>query len=217
MMAISDERLARVEEALAMLRTLMFDPAGAFESLKDAPLRQAFSFYLRLLVVFAVLFAAIAATIPHFLTQLPEVFPDAQTFLMLFAPMIDIIVRTPPLLIFGGVFVALLFGGIVGMLISAVWLHIWVYAFGGRQGFKQTLKAYMLGMTPFLVLGWIPIINIFGAIWAILAVLNGIMQLHDMYSGAAILALLVSLLIPGIAALAAMPVAMPHLVGVMGW
>ncbi|HEX59440.1 MAG TPA: hypothetical protein ENF26_04765 [Methanomicrobia archaeon] len=106
MMAISDERLARVEEALAMLRTLMFDPAGAFESLKDAPLRQAFSFYLRLLVVFAVLFAAIAATIPHFLTQLPEVFPDAQTFLMLFAPMIDIIVRTPPLLIFGGVFVA---------------------------------------------------------------------------------------------------------------
>jgi len=75
----------------------------------------------------------------------------------------------------------------------------------------------MLGMTPFLVLGWIPIINIFGAIWAILAVLNGIMQLHDMYSGAAILALLVSLLIPGIAALAAMPVAMPHLVGVMGW
>lgn len=200
MMAISDERLARVEEALAMLRTLMFDPAGAFESLKDAPLIQAFSFYLYLLVVFSVLFAAIAATAPHFLTQLPEV-----------------IVRTPPLLIFGGVFVALLFGGIVGMLISAVWLHIWVYAFGGRQGFKQTLKAYMLGMTPFLVLGWIPIINIFGAIWAILAVLNGIMQLHDMYSGAAILALLVSLLIPGVAALAAMPVAMPHLVGVMGW
>ncbi|MDF2957129.1 MAG: GTPase-interacting Yip1 domain [Candidatus Alkanophagales archaeon MCA70_species_1] len=200
MMAISDERLARVEEALAMLRTLMFDPAGAFESLKDAPLIQAFSFYLYLLVVFSVLFAAIAATAPHFLTQLPEV-----------------IVRTPPLLIFSGVFVALLFGGIVGMLISAVWLHIWVYAFGGRQGFKQTLKAYMLGMTPFLVLGWIPIINIFGAIWAILAVLNGIMQLHDMYSGAAILALLVSLLIPGVAALAAMPIAMPHLVGVMGW
>lgn len=200
MMTVGEERLARVEEALAMLRTLMFDPAGAFESLKDAPLIQAFSFYLYLLVVFSVLFAAIAATAPHFLTQLPEV-----------------IVRTPPLLIFSGVFVALLFGGIVGMLISAVWLHIWVYAFGGRQGFKQTLKAYMLGMTPFLVLGWIPIINIFGAIWAILAVLNGIMQLHDMYSGAAILALLVSLLIPGVAALAAMPVAMPHLVGVMGW
>ena len=145
----------------------------------------------------------------YFLALLPEVFPDV--FLAPFAPVINIIVQTPPPLIFGGVFVALLVGGTLGMLVAAVWLHIWVYAFGGRRGFKQTLKAYMLGMTPFLILGWIPVINVFGAIWAILAVLNGIMQLHEMYSGAAILALLFSLIIPGVAALAVGLVAMPYL------
>ncbi|MHC1579853.1 MAG: YIP1 family protein, partial [Candidatus Alkanophagales archaeon] len=175
------------------------------------------SFYFRLLVLFSVLSAAIAATVPHFLTQLSNAIPEAFLALTLtpLAPMIDAVMRASPLLIFGVVFVALLLGGVVGMLISAIWLHIWVYAFGGRQGFKQTLKAYMLGMTPLLVLGWIPIVNIFGAIWAILAVLNGIMQLHDMYSGAAILALLVSLIVPGVAALAAVPLAMPHLMGVI--
>ncbi len=188
---------------------LMFDPAGAFEELKDEELGGTFSFYFRLLIVFAVLFAAIAATAPYFLALLPEVFPDV--FLAPFAPVINIIVQTPPPLIFGGVFVALLVGGTLGMLVAAVWLHIWVYAFGGRRGFKQTLKAYMLGMTPFLILGWIPVINVFGAIWAILAVLNGIMQLHEMYSGAAILALLFSLIIPGVAALAVGLVAMPYL------
>ena len=188
---------------------LMFDPAGAFEELKDEELGGTFSFYFRLLIVFAVLFAAIAATAPYFLALLPEVFPDV--FLAPFAPVINIIVQTPPPLIFGGVFVALLVGGTLGMLVAAVWLHIWVYAFGGRRGFKQTLKAYMLGMTPLLILGWIPVINVFGAIWAILAVLNGIMQLHEMYSGAAILALLFSLIIPGVAALAVGLVAMPYL------
>lgn len=193
---------------------LMFDPAGAFEELKDEELGGTFSFYFRLLIVFAVLFAAIAATAPYFLALLPEVFPDV--FLAPFAPVINIIVQTPPPLIFGGVFVALLVGGTLGMLVAAVWLHIWVYAFGGRRGFKQTLKAYMLGMTPLLILGWIPVINVFGAIWAILAVLNGIMQLHEMYSGAAILALLFSLIIPGVAALAVGLVAMPYLMPYLG-
>ncbi|MDF2955335.1 MAG: GTPase-interacting Yip1 domain [Candidatus Alkanophagales archaeon MCA70_species_2] len=193
---------------------LMFDPAGAFEELKDEELGGTFSFYFRLLIVFAVLFAAIAATAPYFLALLPEVFPDV--FLAPFAPVINIIVQTPPPLIFGGVFVALLVGGTLGMLVAAVWLHIWVYAFGGRRGFKQTLKAYMLGMTPLLILGWIPVINVFGAIWAILAVLNGIMQLHEMYSGAAILALLFSLIIPGVAALAVGLVAMPYFMPYLG-
>jgi len=77
------------------------------------------------------------------------------------------------------------------------WLHIWVYLFGGRKGFKQTVKAITYGSTPCLVLGWLPGPNIIIApIWSLLLVINGIIELHEMSPGMAILSVVFAILAP---------------------
>jgi hypothetical protein len=76
-------------------------------------------------------------------------------------------------------------------------MHIWTYAFGGRKGLTPTIKALMYAAIPFFVLGWIPVLGtIIGGIWAVLLVLTGLMEILEMYSGRAILALVASLLVP---------------------
>ncbi|MHC1636138.1 MAG: YIP1 family protein, partial [Candidatus Methanospirareceae archaeon] len=69
--------------------------------------------------------------------------------------------------------------------------------FGGRKGLKQTVKAVMYGATPCLVLGWLPGPNILIApIWSLFVMLCGIMELQEIYSGKAILAVILAILIP---------------------
>jgi hypothetical protein len=100
----------------------------------------------------------------------------------------------------GGLFIGALIGGTIGILILGIWVHIWAYAFGGRRGLTQTIKALMYGSTPFLIFGWIPGLDIIGAIWAILVIPTGLIELQEMYSGRTILALIFALIVPMIIA-----------------
>lgn len=47
-------------------------------------------------------------------------------------------------------------GGILLVLIAALWMHLWMYVFGGKNGFEQTIKAAIYGITPASLLGWVP-------------------------------------------------------------
>lgn len=51
-----------------------------------------------------------------------------------------------------GVFVGVLIGGIIGVFIDGLLLHLWVYLVGGRNGIGETIKAVM-GVTPSFLLG----------------------------------------------------------------
>ncbi len=57
-------------------------------------------------------------------------------------------------------------------------------------------------MTPSLVLGWIPGVNIIAAIWALIVEIIGIKQLHELSTGKAVLAVIIAIAIPAIIGIA---------------
>ncbi len=171
------------------VKGFLFNPTDAFNAVKAGDLGEAFKYFLILLLIFSILFSliigVIGTTMVFFRTT--TVFP-------------------PPAMMGGGLLVAVSFfissfiGGLIAVIIGSLWLHIWVYLVGGRKGLTQTMKAVMYGCTPSLIIGWIPFINIVGGIWAIIVEIIGIRQLHELSTGKAILAWLISILIPAIIA-----------------
>lgn len=97
-----------------------------------------------------------------------------------------------------GVFVWVLVSGIIGVFIGGLWLHIWVYLVGGRNGIGETIKAVIYGMTPSLLLGWIPIVGFIALIWALIVETIGVRQLHELSTGKAVLAVIIAIIIPAI-------------------
>ncbi|MDD5187005.1 MAG: YIP1 family protein [Methanoregula sp.] len=84
-------------------------------------------------------------------------------------------------------------------LFLAAWIHLWVYIFGGRKGIMQTFKAILYGDTPFLLLGWIPLIGNLFALWSLVLGILGICELQELSIGKAILAVaaaIITILIP---------------------
>ena len=45
-------------------------------------------------------------------------------------------------------FFAVVIGGFIGLIISGLWLHLWVYIFGGRKGIKNTIKTVFYSYSP---------------------------------------------------------------------
>lgn len=93
----------------------------------------------------------------------------------------------------GLIFVMVILFGIVGLIIGGAWQHLWVYVCGGRKGYTQTVKALAYGATPSFVLGWIPFLGIIGAIWAIVVTILGLRELHEISTGRAVAAYLLSI------------------------
>jgi len=97
--------------------------------------------------------------------------------------------------------VASLLGAFAGLFITGSWAHLFVRAFGGRKGYENTMKAFAYGNTPALMFGWIPLVGPAFSIWALILDIIGIRQLHEIFTGRAVGAVLL-----GIAALAAIVV-----------
>ncbi len=114
---------------------------------------------------------------------------------MLGVPMMPLGAAMGPLLAVG-FFILVLIGGIIGVFIDGLWLHLWVYLVGGRNGVGQTIKAVMYGATPSYLLGWIPIVNIIALIWALIVGIIGVRQLHALSTGKAVLAVIIAIAIP---------------------
>ncbi|MEN6609679.1 MAG: YIP1 family protein [Methanoregulaceae archaeon] len=85
-------------------------------------------------------------------------------------------------------FLALFFAFVLGG-----WLHIWVYLLGGKKGYVQTVKALMLGSTPSMLIGWIPIIGtVIGGIWSFILAILGVRELQEISTGRAIAAIVIA-------------------------
>jgi len=165
------------------IKSFLWRPAETFEASKEETLSDAYVYFFLLLVIFSVLLAVIIGIV---LAN-----PVAQSILGM-APDLELLKIITALSVTG-----IIIGGTVGVLIAGIWIHIWAYAFGGRNGLAQTIKVLLYAATPLLVLGWIPVIGTgIGAIWSLLLLLTGLMHLQGMYSGRAILALVATLLVP---------------------
>lgn len=69
--------------------------------------------------------------------------------------------------------------GLLGTIIFAVYMHIWVYLVGGREGITETWKAVIYAATPSLLLGWIPVIGVVTFLWSFVLMVMGIRELQQ--------------------------------------
>jgi hypothetical protein len=154
----------------------ILDPVEAFRQSKDDEPGRVVTYFALLLLFNAVLATIIAALkielMPVF-TGMPWArgLPFALFFMMLI----------------GGFLLSLIFG---------VWLHLWVYLFGGRKGIMQTLKVVMYGSTPRLLFGWIPFIGFLFLLWSLALGILGIRELQEMDTLKAILVVALAVMIP---------------------
>ncbi len=171
--------------------SFLTDPRNSFDAEKDTNLNEAFKYLLVLAVITAVLGAIVSAFLMTFAyTFIP---PEAIGF-------------TNPVLIFVTSLVMSYVGAVVASFIWGLWLHLWTYVMGAKNGLVQTMKSVFYGGTPNYMLGWIPIINLIAAIWSFVLTGMGLMRFHGITGIKAALAIIIALVIPlviGFAVLAA--------------
>ena len=163
----------------------LVSPVSTFQEVKGEDLGSVVKYFIVLALVFSILCTIIFAAIGSMITS--------------FMP-----TNMLPFGAAGGVvgavvlFITLIVGLILGLFIGGAILHIFVYIVGGRKGYAQTVKAIAYGMTPTLLLGWIPVIGIIAGIWALIVEILGIRELHEISTGKAVLAVLLPAIISGI-------------------
>lgn len=169
------------------VKGFLFSPSQTFDASKDDTLGDAFTYFLIILAIYAILMAIIATVafslLSGLMTMLGVPVPIGPTL----GPLVGV-----------GLFIAALIVGIIGIFVGGFWLHLWVYLLGGRNGVVQTLKAGFYGSTPYLILGWIPLINVITMIWGLIVGVIGIRQLHGFSTGKAVLAMILAIVVPAI-------------------
>ena len=161
------------------LKGLLMNPVEALQQLREEGLGDALTYFIIILVVYAVLSTIVSMAILQGVSAITgTAFPELGSWM--------------PLIIFG----AAIIGGLIGVFVGGAWLHLWVYVFGGRKGYLQTVKSLMYGSTPVMLLGWIPVVSIIGAIWAFILQILGIRELHGITTGQAVIAVLIAIIIP---------------------
>ena len=158
------------------VKGFLLDPVGTFRASRDDPFGQVFIYYLVLLVIDSILSALVIA---------------AGINVFMFTSIPGMPVPSPAIVFIGGII-----GGLIGAFIGSLWLHLWVFVMGGRKGLEMTIKSVMYSSTPSLLLGWIPLISLIGAIWSFILGIYGIRELHEISTGRAIAAVVIAIIIP---------------------
>ncbi|MGC9435389.1 MAG: YIP1 family protein [Methanomicrobiales archaeon] len=168
------------ETFIESVKGFLLQPVETFQSHREATLGEALKYYIILIVIFAVLSALLAlAGITGMAGMMGMGLGAGAAGVTAFVM----------------VLIGAIVGGIIGILIGGVLLHIFVYIVGGRKGIGQTIKALAYAETPALLLGWIPVINIIGGIWAFVLTILGIRELHEISTSRAIIAVILPLII----------------------
>ena len=94
------------------------------------------------------------------------------------------------------IFAVTVISTIILSVLFVVWLHLWVYIFGGRMGLIRTAKAFVYGGTPWFLLGWVPYIGVIFLIWSIVLGVLGVRELHEISTARAAVALIIAIGIP---------------------
>ncbi|MEI7432846.1 MAG: YIP1 family protein [Methanomicrobiales archaeon] len=165
-----------LNDFMEKVRGFILKPVETFQECKEDSLGNALTYYIILVIINAilstlVLFAGISTL------SMYEKIPGMEGIF--------------PAVLFVGIIV----GGIIGVFICGAWLHIFVWLLGGRKGYEKTLKAIMYGSTPGLLISWIPIIGIIGALWTLILEILGIQELQEMSTGRAAAAVILAVVV----------------------
>jgi len=167
------------------VKGFFLSPIQTFQDVKDEAMRGALRYFIAWLIIYSILFAIIISLMGPVINPGP------------IQPIFDITVG-----IFGAIalFFIVLISGIIGLVIGAAIMHLFVILVGGKQGYAQTLKATVYAATPMYLIGWIPLLGFAGGIWSFILVILGLRELHGISTGRAFLAaILPGLIITGVA------------------
>jgi len=165
-----------IDEIIAKVKGFILSPVESFQGARAEGPEAAAPCFIALLFFHAILTAVIAYTGFSTMGMLTRMMPG-------FALPVAI-------------FFCVLIGGGICTLIFSLWLHLWVYIVGGRKGIVQTAKAVMYGMTPGLLLGWIPFVGFIFCLWSIILQIIGIRELQEISNGQALLAMIIAVMVP---------------------
>ncbi len=156
-------------------------PSNAFDNVKAEALGDALKYFTIWVVIYAILRTIVFYTLER------RVFEILWSMFGLSDAAVD---RFDP------VTFALLavLGAFAGLFIGGSWTHLFVRAFGGRKGYGNTVKAFAYGNTPLFLFGWIPFVGMLFPLWAWVLDIIGIRQLHEISTGRAIGAVLLSII-----------------------
>ena len=151
----------------------LFHPTETFENTRSDTIKDTFVYYILLLLLNAVLSVCFAAVIMRGI-NLGSSAIGGSVWMGL-----------------PGAFFSALIEGLILLVIGGLWLHLLVFITGGRKQIDQTFKVLMYGATPCLLLGWMPLVNLFAGIWALGIVFIGIRKLYEFPTRRAVYAFLI--------------------------
>ena len=162
----------------------LFHPAESFRKVKDEDISPTLRYFGVIAFFYSLLFTIVTTLqlIPqHPLVTMFGVSPQGGV-IDIFLFVLTII------LLFAMTFiVAFLFGA---------WLHLFAWLLGGRKGLWQTEKTTFYGLTPFLIIGWIPVIGgVIGGIWSIVLEIIGLKELQGISTAKAVISVILAIVI----------------------
>ena len=166
---------------LSKAKGFLSEPSRAFESARDEAIEEAMKYYLFIAAVYSLLSAIMYAIIYAMVSPVVSKY--------------DLLTEPHGIAeIFSDFFMSLMLM-IIGVFIWGVLLHIFVYILGGRKEITRTLKAVIYGSTPLVLMGWIPLIGIFGWIWLFALHVVGIQQYQEISTGRAIASVMIPIIL----------------------
>ena len=178
-------------DLVSEIKGFLLTPSETFRKTNGKSLGAAYQYYVVLLVIFTFLFGivvvsmglAVFTSVVDKMAVVPVVGGVAASAAANFSGFV---------IALGVFFVYLLFlFYLLGVFVEGLIIHAFVVLMGGEKGAKQTIKTTMYSSTPFLLLGWIPIVSTIAYIWSIALLIIGIKETQEMELGNAILVVLI--------------------------
>jgi len=175
------------------IKGFLVKPVETFQTHKGESLGAAYQYYIVLLIIFSVLFGIVAVALDmNFLTttiqtlsQVPGMeWASAFSAFGAFVVAFDVFVLYVMFVI-----------GLFWIFVSGMILHCFALMLDAGEGYQQTIKALMYSYTPYLLLGWIPYVNIIVAIWSLVLLALGIRELQEISTGKAVLVVLIPIIL----------------------
>ncbi len=179
-------------DLIEKVKGFLLEPTRSFETSKEEPLEEALKYYLLIAAVYSLLSAIITGIIYSVIYSVVN--PLVSKYYVLKAP--NGFTET-----FGDFFMLFILMLICVFIWGAI-LHVFAYLLGGRWHISRSIKVALYSSTPLMLLGWIPVLGIFGWIWVGALNVVGLHQYQDLPEGKAIAAVLAPIILLLLAVLA---------------
>ena len=173
-------------DIVELIKGFLFAPVETFGKVKSADIGDALKYFIVILLINVILTSIVTLIIASAVIAVIEQAFSGLGIALPLAAGVGIIIWAIIIIVLTLVFV----------FIVGAWFHLWVYLLGGKKGYIETMKAVMYGCTPYMIIGWVPIIGPFiGGLWSIVVEILGIRELHGISTGRAVAAYLVAVII----------------------